>query len=709
MAAGAADRDSRTELERLRLENEALAAVVDLVASSPDLDHVLGRVVDLLTRVSGSHATFVYLVAGDRLRLRAASPVYARQVGRIEFGVDEGLAGWAVGHREAAFIRERAMDDPRTNYIPELEEDRFQSMAAVPVPSRSGDVLGVIVLHTAEPHEFDEGILNVLSQTASVIAGAIENAKLYEESQQRVTDLTRLSSLSQRIAAVTQRADLYRVATTGVRELLPCDHCRLLELDPSGRLVVVASDPPDDGDPAGGETAEVLLEMLQSSPSETLRLRGVAGRALAVPVAAGSELLGALMVSAEQPWHDHGDELLRAIAHQIAVALEKTELIESLSEEGIARELFAALQEDRIDVAQARARKLGADLDRPHVVLEARPLRLPAFADGADARLERSLRQAVPGTICDADGRRVRALRPRRRHRRRWSRSSARSPASTAWRSASAPSAARRAETHSALGEAADAAFVGVRLLEDGGVLPYADMGAYRYLVGPLRDGGPRDPLREAVDRLAGLRPRAPRPAAADARALPRERPEPHDLGARAHGARQHAAPAAGPDRVAHRTRPRRARTCSRCSSRSSSPGSGATRPLHGDRMPLPRSLARFNLKVTNPVLSHVAGHLPGFAILTHVGRRSGTTYSVPVNLFRDGDRHVIALTYGRESQWVRNVVAAGGCEVLTRGRRVRLTDPEIVRDPEQRLVPAPVRVPLRFLGVEDFIVLRGG
>jgi len=506
VAAGAADRDSRTELERLRLENEALAAVVELVASSPDLDHVLGRVVDLLTRVTVSHATFVYLVAGDRLRLRAASPVYARQVGRIEFGVDEGLAGWAVGHREAAFIRERAMDDPRTNYIPELEEDRFQSMAAVPVPSRSGDVLGVIVLHTAAPHEFDEGILNVLSQTASVIAGAIENAKLYEESQQRVADLTRLSSLSQRIAAVTQRADLYRVATTGVRELLPCDHCRLLELDPSGRLVVVAADPPGDGDgdgdPAGGETAEVLLEMLQSSPSETLRLRGVSGRALAVPVAAGSELLGALMVSAAQPWHDHGDELLRAIAHQIAVALEKTELIESLSEEGIARELFAALQEDRIDVAHARARKLGADLERPHVVLEARPLSLPAFADGADARLERSLRQAVPGTICDADGRRVRALVPGGDP---GALVGLLGPVAREYGVAIGASTVRRgaADTRAALAEAADAAFVGARLLEDGGVLPYADMGAYRYLVGPLRDGGPQDPLREAVDRLA--------------------------------------------------------------------------------------------------------------------------------------------------------------------------------------------------------------
>ena len=124
--------------------------------------------------------------------------------------------------------------------------------------------------------------------------------------------------------------------------------------------------------------------------------------------------------------------------------------------------------------------------------------------------------------------------------------------------------------------------------------------------------------------------------------------------------------------------------------------------------MPLPRSLARFNPRVTNPVLSRVAGHLPGFAILTHVGRRSGTTFEIPVNIFRDGDCHVIALTYGRESQWVRNVVAAGGCEVLTRGRRVRLTDPEIVHDPERRLVPAPVRVPLSFLSVEDFMVLRG-
>ena len=118
------------------------------------------------------------------------------------------------------------MDDPRTNFVPELEEERFQSIAAVPVPSRSGEILGVIVLHTAAPHAFDESTLNVLPQTASLIAGAIENAKLYDEAQRRVEALTRLSRLSQRIAAVTRRADLYRVATTGIRDVLPCDDCR---------------------------------------------------------------------------------------------------------------------------------------------------------------------------------------------------------------------------------------------------------------------------------------------------------------------------------------------------------------------------------------------------------------------------------------------------------------------------------------------------
>jgi deazaflavin-dependent oxidoreductase (nitroreductase family) len=123
--------------------------------------------------------------------------------------------------------------------------------------------------------------------------------------------------------------------------------------------------------------------------------------------------------------------------------------------------------------------------------------------------------------------------------------------------------------------------------------------------------------------------------------------------------------------------------------------------------VPLPKALARFNRVVTNPILRHVAGRLPGFGIVTHVGRRSGRTYRTPVNVFRHDDRYVIALTYGIDSQWVRNVRAAGECDVETRGRSIRLVEPEIAHDPERRLVPAPVRPILRLVHVSDFMVLR--
>ena len=123
--------------------------------------------------------------------------------------------------------------------------------------------------------------------------------------------------------------------------------------------------------------------------------------------------------------------------------------------------------------------------------------------------------------------------------------------------------------------------------------------------------------------------------------------------------------------------------------------------------MPLPKGLARFNRVVTNRVVGPLAARLPGFAIVTHVGRRSGREHSNPVNLFRRGDRYVIALTYGADSQWVRNVLAAGEVDVETRGRRIHLVEPEVVHDPTRALVPAPVRPILRAANVSDFMVLR--
>ena len=122
--------------------------------------------------------------------------------------------------------------------------------------------------------------------------------------------------------------------------------------------------------------------------------------------------------------------------------------------------------------------------------------------------------------------------------------------------------------------------------------------------------------------------------------------------------------------------------------------------------MPLPRRLARFNRVVTNRVLGPLARYLPGFGIVSHVGRRSGRAYQTPVNVYGRGGGYVIALMYGADSQWVRNVLAAGGAEIETRGRRLHLVDPEVVRDPARSFVPKPVRLPLRLVNVADFMLL---
>ena len=123
--------------------------------------------------------------------------------------------------------------------------------------------------------------------------------------------------------------------------------------------------------------------------------------------------------------------------------------------------------------------------------------------------------------------------------------------------------------------------------------------------------------------------------------------------------------------------------------------------------MPLPKRLARFNRHVTNRVLGPAARRLPGFAVVVHARRRSGHLYRTPVNLFRDGDRYVIALTYGSDSQWVRNVLAAGAVDIETRGRRLHLVAPEVVHDAQRSLVPGPVRPILGLARVSDFMLLR--
>ncbi len=117
--------------------------------------------------------------------------------------------------------------------------------------------------------------------------------------------------------------------------------------------------------------------------------------------------------------------------------------------------------------------------------------------------------------------------------------------------------------------------------------------------------------------------------------------------------------------------------------------------------------LRPFTTRLFNPLSRHFAGWLPGFGILSYVGRKSGRLYRTPLNVLKRDDRYVVALTYGSEVDWVRNVLAAGQADLRARGRDIHLVEPELFVDPTRHLMPLPVRIVLRLNDVEEFLRMK--
>lgn len=124
--------------------------------------------------------------------------------------------------------------------------------------------------------------------------------------------------------------------------------------------------------------------------------------------------------------------------------------------------------------------------------------------------------------------------------------------------------------------------------------------------------------------------------------------------------------------------------------------------------MPASKTMARFNRSYLNPVMRHLAVRMPFMGVVHHTGRTSGRAYETPVILFRSGNRVVVALTYGRDVDWVRNVVAAGGGTIRSQGRDLAVVAPVIRTDDTGGVrLPGPVRQVLARLDVHDFLHLR--
>ncbi|MGY4645373.1 nitroreductase family deazaflavin-dependent oxidoreductase [Cellulomonas sp. URHB0016] len=123
--------------------------------------------------------------------------------------------------------------------------------------------------------------------------------------------------------------------------------------------------------------------------------------------------------------------------------------------------------------------------------------------------------------------------------------------------------------------------------------------------------------------------------------------------------------------------------------------------------MPIPHWVTDVNRRFTNPLLGRVSDAVPPFATLHHVGRSSGRRYRTPIMAFPTARGFAVALTYGPDVQWLRNI-DAGRPARLVRGRRVYAVAHAVRRRGEDgaRLVPRWTRTALRLLRVDEFVEL---
>ena len=267
-----------------------LTRTTDVVNSSLDLQEVLEAIAHEVAAALETDACFVYLYdeRADELVLRATHGTRiedATSAPRMRRGV--GITGVAAAERRPIMLASGAHLDPRFKAFPNLREDEYESILAVPILAR--DVLeGALNVRTREPRSFTDAEVALLTSIASQVGRSIEHAKLYAQARRRVDELEALARISE---AVSESLYLEESLEAIVRTTVESLHA-------TGAAVVL-----EDGRIAWPE--------------------GRAGaHAVRLPLRWRGRGIGELVVDRDTPFSDDDRQLLDAIANQAAVALE---------------------------------------------------------------------------------------------------------------------------------------------------------------------------------------------------------------------------------------------------------------------------------------------------------------------------------------------------------------------------------------------------
>jgi two-component system, sensor histidine kinase PdtaS len=270
----------------LQLLTESIAAV----NSTLDLEEVLSLVARKVAEALDTEACFVYLYdeGADELVLRATRGTSVEAMTRRpRMRPGEGITGSAAAERKPIAIPAQAHLDPRFKGFPNLPEDQYESILAVPILARE-KLAGALNVRTVEPREFTRDEIELLLAIAAQVAQTIEHAKLYSEAQRRVGELEALARISEAVS-------------------------ESLYLEESLEAIVQTT-----VDAVGAAGAALVLEDGNIAWPEGR----AAEHAIRIPLRWKGRQIGELVCDRDTPFTEQERALLSSIANHAAVALE---------------------------------------------------------------------------------------------------------------------------------------------------------------------------------------------------------------------------------------------------------------------------------------------------------------------------------------------------------------------------------------------------
>ena len=175
-----------------------LTETIEAVNATLDLQEVLELVARKVADALATDACFVYLYdeGANELVLRATHGTRVEDMTRRpKMRPGEGITGTAAAERAPVMLPEQAHLDPRFKAFPNLPEDQFESILAVPILLRD-KLEGALNVRTRESREFTSAEVDLLLAIAAQVAQSIEHARLYEGAQRRVAELEALARRS---------------------------------------------------------------------------------------------------------------------------------------------------------------------------------------------------------------------------------------------------------------------------------------------------------------------------------------------------------------------------------------------------------------------------------------------------------------------------------------------------------------------------------